>query len=105
MLHTQVPAAVQVSALIPHALHAPPLAPHAVADGVVQVWPEQQPFGQVVPLQFAQDPALQMRPMQSEHAAPPVPHWLPALPGSQVVPLQHPAHDCGSQTHWPPEQR
>jgi hypothetical protein len=64
-LHTHVPAAVQVSALIPHVVHAPPFAPHAVADGTVHVCPVQQPFGQVVPLQFAQVPALQMRPPQS----------------------------------------
>jgi hypothetical protein len=97
-LHTQVPAAVQVSALIPQLVHAPPLAPHAVADGVVHVCPVQQPFGQVVPLQFAQDPALQMRPMQFWHAAPPAPHCPPALPGSQLVPLQQPLHDWLSQT-------
>jgi len=103
-LHTH-PAAVQVSAPIPQGAHAPPPAPQAVADGAVHVCPEQQPLGHVVPLQSAQEPALQMRPPQSSHMAPPAPQPCGSLPGSQLVPLQQPLHDWLSQTHMPPEQR
>jgi hypothetical protein len=90
---------------MPQVVQAPPFAPHAWADGVVQVWPEQHPPGHVVPLQFAQDPALQMRPPQSPHTAPPAPHACGSLPGSQLAPLQQPLQDLPSQTHLPPEQR
>ena len=72
--HTHPPAAVHVSALMPQAVQAPPFAPHARAEGVVHVWAEQHPPGHVVPLQFAHEPALQMRPPQSPHVAPPAPH-------------------------------
>ncbi len=104
-LQTQVPALVHVSALIPQGPHAPPPAPQAVDDGAVHVCPEQQPFGHVVWLQSAQEPALQMRPPQSSHMAPPAPQPCGSLPGSQLVPLQQPLHDWLSQMHLPPEQR
>jgi hypothetical protein len=96
-LQTQLPLAAHVSALIPQAEQAPPAAPHARADGVVHVWPEQQPLGHVVPLQFAHEPPLQMRPPQSPHRAPPAPQRCGSLPGSHVEPLQQPLHDCASQ--------
>lgn len=86
---------------MPHAMHEPPAAPHAEAEGVVQVDPEQHPFGQEVPLQLVQAPALQMRPMQSWHVAPPAPHCDSTLPGSHVLPSQQPLHDWGSHTQWP----
>jgi hypothetical protein len=53
-----VPLDEQPSALAPHAMQAPPLAPQAVAEGVTHVVPEQHPFGQLVALHPAQAPAL-----------------------------------------------
>jgi hypothetical protein len=43
---------------------------------------------------------------QAAHAAPPVPHdpLLSDAYGSQLVPLQQPAHDPPPQLHAPPEQ-
>jgi hypothetical protein len=104
--HEQAPA-VQPSALAPHVEQEPPPVPHAPTDGGVHVDPEQQPPGQVVPLQPAHAPPLQNwftgHPV---HVAPPEPHIPWVLPGSHVAPLQQPAHpDMSSQTQAPPEQR
>jgi hypothetical protein len=88
-------------ALTPQVVHEPPLTPQATTEGVVHVCPEQHPLGHVVSLQSAHAPALQMRPMQSWHVAPPAPQAFSALPVSHVVPVlsQQPAHDWGSHTH------
>lgn len=51
--------AVQRSEWESHVEHAPPFAPHAPADGVVHVDPEQHPAGQVVELHPAHAPPLQ----------------------------------------------
>jgi hypothetical protein len=70
----QVPDAEQPSALIPHAMHEPPFAPHALALGIVQVEPEQQPFLHVT-LHPAQAPALHtVVDGQLLQGFPPVPH-------------------------------
>jgi hypothetical protein len=54
--HTQVPPAVQVSALTPQAAHAMPGAPQADADGVTQAPLEQQPAGHEVESQVHAPP-------------------------------------------------
>ncbi len=68
----------------------------------MHVVPEQHPFGHVLPLQLAHVPALQMRFPQSWHCAPPAPHTCSSLPGSHVVPEQHPVHVAGSHSQVPP---
>lgn len=65
--------------------------------------PEQQPPGQTHPLQT---PAAQVSLCgQAAHALPALPQALGAVPASQVVPLQQPAHDFESHTHWPAAHR
>lgn len=98
--HVQPPI-VQPSAVMPQAVHAPPLVPHADAEGAAQVVPEQHPLGHVVALQLAHVPALQIRLPQAWQAAPPVPQKPWTLPGSQVAPLQQPAHEVASHAHAP----
>jgi hypothetical protein len=103
--HAQVPLDAQPSEWKSHATHAPPPVPQALTDAGVHVWPEQQPFGQVVSLQSAQAPALQIKPLQFWQAAPPAPHRAFSLPDSQLPLEQQPLHDWLSQMHLPPEQR
>ena len=103
--HVQAPAGEQPSAFAPHALHAPPFAPHAIAEGLTHIEPEQQPLGQVVELHPAQLPALQTCGEGHDwHAAPPAPQTPATLPGSHVVPEQHPLHELPSHTQAPPWQ-
>ncbi len=93
------------SAVLPQLWHAPPAVPQADAvGGVVQVEPEQQPYGQLVPSHPLHTPAEQVSlPGQLVHMAPPEPHALGSLPGSHVVPEQHPVgQDVASQTHVAP---
>lgn len=99
--HVQLPVPSQPSALMPQPTHAPPPAPHAAAEGVVHVVPVQHPFGQVVALQLAHVPALQMRFPQFWQRPPPAPHVPCWLPGWHAAPEQHPEQDVGSQTHAP----
>jgi hypothetical protein len=73
-----------------HAVHAAPPVPQVEIDGVLHVEPEQQPVGHVVE-QPVQTPALQLLPPpHAAHAAPPEPHATSLLPGSQMLPAQHP---------------
>jgi hypothetical protein len=102
----QLPSAAQLSAAIgSQVLQAAPPVPQALAVGVVQVGPEQQPPPQLVELQVVHTPWLQSPGRQLWHDAPPVPHWSAVPPGRQVVPEQQPAHDEASQRQAPPEQR
>lgn len=110
--HPQVPSARQALVRAPaQLLHAPPFIPQVVVVGVVQVAPRQQPEGQLVPSQmqvFAtqrwpgphaglppqrQLPVSQLSALlvsQAPHAAPLVPHWLPEVWVTHVVPAQQP---------------
>ena len=62
--------------------------------------PEQHPSGHWQPLQT---PAAHDSPdLHAAHVMPAPPHSAVVLPGSQVVPLQHPVgHDEGVHWHWP----
>jgi hypothetical protein len=73
---------------MPHETHAPPGAPHALADvGRTQMVPEQQPVAQVVALQPAQTPAAQLWPLgHAWHCAPPAPHVPGSLPAWHTLP-------------------
>ncbi len=42
----QLPLVEQPSPVVPQLAHVAPFVPHAIADGVVHVVPEQQPVGQ-----------------------------------------------------------
>jgi hypothetical protein len=53
-------ALAQPSAPTPHDLHAAPPVPQDDADGVMQVVPEQQPFGQVDALQVAEQVSVEL---------------------------------------------
>lgn len=88
-----------------HAMHAPPPVPQALTEAGVHVWPEQQPFGQVASLQSAHVPALQIKPLQFSHLAPPAPQAIGSLPVMHMLPEQQPSHDWSSQTQTPPEHR
>jgi hypothetical protein len=101
---THVPAIEQSFAFDMHVTHAPPLAPHARAVGVVHVEPEQHPFGHVSSHPAHAPPLQTSSEGQPLHIPPPVPHMPCALPGSQVEPLQHPLQVVPSQTQAPPEQ-
>jgi hypothetical protein len=49
-----------------------------------------------------QEPAsVQVEPAHPKQSTPPFPHVAFVVPGSHVLPLQHPAHDVGSHTHAP----
>jgi hypothetical protein len=88
------------------AAHAAPALPH-VADlgGVLQVAPEQQPWGQLVAVQELHTPPLQTPP--SPHGV----HWFPGVPqaveslapdGWHTLPAQQPAwHELRVQVHAP----
>jgi len=99
--HEQSPLAEQVSArVLLHAVHAPPLLPHAASEGVLHSVPEQHPSGQCA-MQLLQAPDVHVSPAgHALHAPPPLPHAPGAVPGSQVLPLQHPvgqdveSHGC-----------
>ena len=45
--------------------------------------------------------AMQVESGHPKQATPPFPHAAFVVPGSQVLPLQHPVHDVGSHTHAP----
>ena len=101
--HAHVPF-VQRSERASQAAHEPPDVPHAVTDATMQLEPEQHPVAQFAAVQLAHVPALQAPVAQAEHAVPPVPHAEADVPGMQLVPAQHPAHDVPSQTHAPAAQ-
>ncbi len=98
-----MPIGEQLSAVIPHATHAPPSGPHAETDGTLQLVPEQQP-AHVFP-QPLHTPALHVSSLgHATHADPPDPHAPALSPLSQLIPLQHPEHDTPSHTQTPPRQ-
>lgn len=104
-----------------HAEHVPPLVPHALTDGAMQVDPAQQPpehetvsqthwllkqrcpVPHAGPAPHAHEPAAQLFALVRSHAW----HEVPAVPQMDVesvvthaFPLQHPpAHETASQTH------
>ena len=82
-LHTQAPCALQAW-FAAHATHCPPLAPHAVADAVMQVPFAQQPLQLMLPQLHA--PLLHVCP--DAH----MPHALPADPQTVVD-----CADCATQ--------
>jgi hypothetical protein len=106
----QAPVAEQPSAVVPQLVHMAPAVPHAVADGVVHVVPEQQPLEHEValhthtppehawPVAHAAAPPQVQAPVAEQpsavmpqllHVAPPVPQA--AAEGMvQVVPEQQP---------------
>jgi hypothetical protein len=92
--HTQVPAEQRWPVLHAPVVQVPPqpsLAPHALPLQL-GVHPVQRP---------PEHPPL---PLHDAQMAPPLPHALDDVPPRQVLPLQQPAHDVGSQTHAPPSQ-
>ncbi len=100
--HRQAPAA-QLSAVAPQATQTLPPVPQATADGVVQVEPEQQPFGQLDALHPEQAPPLHASPTgHAAQAAPPRPHAVAVSPGRHVVPEQQPAQETLLHTQDPP---
>jgi hypothetical protein len=109
----QVPAAEQLSARTasqPTQL-TPPL-PQVAKEGMLQVAPEQQPFGQLLELQPLQVPLLQVWPVgQTSQLPPPVPQDDGLSPARQVPAEQQPCgQDVPSHTHvlarhrWPGAQ-
>ena len=105
----QLPPALQVSARIgSQTLQAFPLVPHrARVGGVTQVPPLQHPLAQLPEPQPAQAWAVQALVPHDAQAAPPVPHWVCAVPALHwPVASQQPVGQLvASQTQAPPEQR
>jgi hypothetical protein len=111
-LQTHCPVVLLHACPAEHALHEAPPVPHEVLDSDAygsQV-PDavQQPCGHEVASQ-THCPVPRLHSSPAEHDlqdAPPAPHdALDSLPsGSQVEPLQHPAHDVPPQVQVPPVQ-
>jgi hypothetical protein len=122
----QRPALEQPLAVAPQVPHDSPPVPHVDVDGVWQMAPAQQPFGQEAALQThcpwtqacpvphaGPDPQVHAPLVQpfavvvshAAHAAPSLPHTASVVAGVvQVVPAQQPpGHDAASQTQAPPE--
>jgi hypothetical protein len=109
--HIEVPSQAQVPLVAQwlarsgsHEVQAPPPVPQVLSDARWQVAPEQQPKVQVLLQKLHTPPTSHENAPQLSHGPPPVPHapWL--VPNWQVVPLQQPGHELGSQAHTPPEQ-
>jgi hypothetical protein len=103
----QAPLAEQPSAAEPQFVHAAPAVPQVVAVvGVLHVFPEQHPLGQLVELQPLHAPLPQVWPVgHIAHMPPAAPHALGSVPGWHVLPWQHPVEqELASQMHVPPEQ-
>src|SRR5947209_801379 len=72
-------------------MHEPPPVPHAASEGVVQLVPVQQPFGQEAALQTHCPPSQAWPPAQ------------PAFPPQVQAPAMQPSACLGSQAmHAPP---
>ena len=84
-----------------------PLEAQVLGAGALHVVPEQQPLGQVAPLQPLQAPPVQTcAPGQGWQRAPPLPQAATELPVRQLLPEQQPVgQEVESQTHAPLEQR
>jgi hypothetical protein len=101
--HTHFPSE-HVSASLPHVVHAPPFAPHAVGEGVVHVEPEQHPVVHVTLHPAHTSPLHMSVAAHLSQVPPPEPQASCALPGSQPPLSQHPLHVVPSHTHVPLEQ-
>jgi hypothetical protein len=90
-----------------HETHADPEVPQLPGPGGSQFAPAQQPDGQLLAVHDVQTPVRQFCEVgQGEHMVPPDPQYVLLLPGSHVVPLQHPpGHDVPSQTQEPMTHR
>jgi hypothetical protein len=82
-----------------HVPQPTPFVPHAVALGMVHVFPEQQPPGQLAGVQPLQTPPCeQVPPRHIWQAEPPVPQADGAVPTRHAFPEQQPlGHDVPSQ--------
>jgi len=103
--HTHAPPTQRSAVAGLHAAHTAPPAPHAPADGELQLLPLQQPFGHESALQPLQAPASQVCPApQVWQAAPPEPHAV-GVGARHASPEQQPfGHDTPSHTQLPPTQ-
>jgi hypothetical protein len=99
------PAAEQLSALAAtHAEQATPATPQVANAEVSQVAPEQQPLGQLAAVQPVQAPPASQFWFDGQvaHAEPPPPHIASLVPGSHVLPEQHPwGQEVPLHTHAP----
>jgi hypothetical protein len=85
----------------PHTLDVPP-PPHESGDA--QAPPAQHACP--LPPQVPQLPVPHASPPEhATHSLPPLPHCPSTFPGSQTLPLQHPAQDVPSQMHTPAAHR
>jgi hypothetical protein len=124
--HMHWPEALHVSVAPVHDEHEPPPVPHVAAELVWQVFPSQQPLGQLV-ASHAHDPLVHSWPLAHSpplpqahvpideqpfarvpshftHAFPPAPQFV-NVGISHVVPLQQPpAQDVALHTQLPIEQ-
>ena len=81
---------------------AEPLPPHV--RGVAHAFPGQHAWA--LPPQVPQSPVPHAVPFaHALHTLPPCPHALGSVPGWHTEPMQHPAHDSGSQMQLPAEHR
>jgi hypothetical protein len=107
--HRQLPLALQASARTgSHTPQALPLVPHSArVGGVTQVPPLQHPLAQLPEPQPAHAWAVHALVPQEAQAAPPVPHWVCAVPARHwpVASQQPVAQLVASHTQAPPEQR
>jgi len=99
------PALEQLSALVAtQAAQAFAATPHVENVEVSHAAPRQQPLPQLLGVQAEQVPLAShvWGDGHVEHAEPPLPHAEAVLPGSQVVPEQHPCgHEVPLQTQAP----
>jgi hypothetical protein len=83
----------------------PPVSGRTVESVVASLVPVSVPVSMPasvpVPVHW---PATQACPVHTAHSTPPTPQWTGSStpPGSQRMPLQHPAHVAGSHSHCPP---
>ncbi len=103
--HEHSPAALQLSAVTPHAEQLWPEGPHAFRPVVVQVLPTQHP-AQVV-AQPLHAPLMHVSlPGQVEQAPPRAPHAIAEVPATQRSPSQHPfGHDSAVHDEPASEER
>lgn len=87
--HAHSPAALQLSAVMPHGAQACPDGPHASRPGVLQVLPTQQPeHDEAQPLHAP--PTHVSPPGQAAHALPRAPQAVADAPSTQRSPSQQP---------------
>jgi hypothetical protein len=106
--HAHAPAVEQPSAFVmSHPTQTVPPIPQVETEGALQVAPEQQPLGHVVPLQPLQRPAAHVwLPGHVSQLLPPPPQELGLSPARHAPPEQQPSgHDVPSQTQVLPMHR